>query len=91
MEEIILNGILDEQSKPIFQMHRLKECLELRLVHITRNSAYKDEYQRNEDEIKRMDTELKIARLDKELKFQETDFLENFEIYIQELKGEKNG
>jgi hypothetical protein len=64
----------------------MKECLELRLSLIAKNYSLKDEYEKNEIDILKMETENKIIRLENLLQLRRTEFNQTYDCLIEELK-----
>ena len=55
--------MIDKDIDQIRHLQQLKECLELRLVLIGQNNSIKSEYERNEDDIVRIKTQVELNKL----------------------------
>lgn len=87
MEEIsILNSFIEQDLIAIREMRMLEECLELRLHFLHPNNVNKSEYEKNEDAITRIKTEIEINRLKKIIIQKTHDLNDNLQIYAQELE-----
>ena len=89
MEEVtILNSFIENDLRAIREMRLLEECLELRLHFLHPNNVHKSEYEKNEDAITRIKTEIEINRLKKIIVQKTHDLTDNLKIYAQELEEE---
>lgn len=89
--DLILNDIIEERYKDIVASQKMKECLFVRLSLLKKHYAKKDEFEKNEIDILKMQTAYKIQKLDKIIKDKVDVFNESFERYIEELEfAEKN-
>jgi hypothetical protein len=66
--ESITNDLLSSQSRQIFELEQLKESFMLRLHLINNNKANKSEFEKNEDDILRYETNQKIHILSNKIK-----------------------
>jgi hypothetical protein len=90
MEEIkILNSFIENDLTAIREMRMLEECLELRLHFLHPNNMQKTEFEKNEDTITRIKTEIEINRLKKIIVQKTHDLNDNLKIYAQELQEEE--
>lgn len=55
--------IIEQDLDQIKDMQLLKECLELRLSLIGQNNSLKSEFEKNEDDITRIKTQVEINKL----------------------------
>jgi hypothetical protein len=55
--------IIEQDLDQIKDMQLLKECLELRLSLIGQNNSIKSEFEKNEDDITRIKTQVEINKL----------------------------
>lgn len=87
---MIINSILFNQSNLIFNLSNLRDNLYLKCFYIDYDKSFKTEKELNNTDIEFYETMFKISKLetiiDKELK----DLKENFIIYNQELKINKD-
>lgn len=84
--DLILNDIIEENLKSIYASQKMKECLYLRLSLLKKHYAKKDEFEKNEVDILKMQTAYKIEKLESIIRDKESEFQENFERYIEELE-----
>ena len=84
--DLILNDIIEENLKNIQASQRMKECLYVRLSLLKKHYAKKDEYEKNEVDILKMQTAYKIEQLESIIRDKDNEFQENFERYIEELE-----
>ena len=90
MEEVsILNSFIENDLTAIREMRMLEECLELRLHFLHPNNMQKSEFEKNEDAITRIKTEIEINRLKKIIIQKTHDLNDNLKIYAQELDEEQ--
>ena len=90
MEEVsILNSFIEQDLTAIREMRMLEECLELRLHFLHPNNVVKSEFEKNEDAITRIKTEIEINRLKKIIIQKTHDLNDNLQIYAQELEEEQ--
>ena len=90
MEEVsILNSFIENDLTAIREMRMLEECLELRLHFLHPNNMQKSEFEKNEDAITRIKTEIEINRLKKIIIQKTHDLNDNLKIYAQELDEEE--
>lgn len=81
----IVNEIVESCAIEVFNLEKLKELFELRLALINTNSIYKTDFEKNEIEIQKIQTQIKIEKLEKLIKEKTQDFLDTIRIYTQEL------
>lgn len=87
----MINDILELQLKDIQASERMVECLELRLSLLKTNFAKKDEYEKNEVEILKMQTEAQAERLKILINERKFEFKESYGRLIEELEfADKN-
>lgn len=84
--DLILNDIIEEKFKSIHASQKMKECLYVRLSLLKKHYAKKDEFEKNEVDILKMQTAYKIEQLDPIILDKVTDFNDTFELYIEELE-----
>lgn len=90
MEEVsVLNSFIENDLIAIREMRMLEECLELRLHFLHPNNMQKTEFEKNEDTITRIKTEIEINRLKKIIVQKTHDLNDNLKIYAQELDEEE--
>jgi hypothetical protein len=82
----MINDILELQLKDIQASERMVECLELRLSLLKTNFAKKDEYEKNEVEILKMQTEAQAERLKILINERKFEFKESYGRLIEELE-----
>ena len=88
MNSVIVIKEIESQLKSIEASERMRELLELRLVLLKTNFSGKTDYEKNECEITRLETENKIERLGSIIDIKKSDFQELYEEYIAELEFE---
>jgi hypothetical protein len=82
----ILNDTIEHEMKLIMDLEYLKECFELRLSLLGKNYSLKDEFERNEIDIKRLRTEVSLNKLNLVLNAKKNEFKDLMKIYCQELE-----
>lgn len=82
----IANEIVESQANEIFNLERLRELFELRLALVNTNNVYKTEFEKNEIEIQKIQTEIKLEKLKKIIKEKLQEFSDTMRIYVQELQ-----
>ena len=84
--ETILNNIIEEQLINFFSLQRIKECLQVK-IHLIRDEYYKkNEYERNEIDIERIQCNLSIMKIDKSLSEKKKELQDSVNIYCFALK-----
>ena len=68
---------------------KMKECLEIRLALLFTDYSKKNEFEKNELEILKMETERKIEKLNNLIIQRNMDFQANYEEYIRSLEFDK--
>lgn len=81
----IINEIIESCAIEVFNLEKLKELFELRLALINTNAIYKTDFEKNEIEIQKIQTQIKIEKLEKLIKEKTQEFLDTIRIYTQEL------
>lgn len=81
----IINEIVESCAIEVFNLEKLKELFELRLALINTNAIYKTDFEKNEIEIQKIQTQIKIEKLEKLIKEKTQEFLDTIRIYTQEL------
>lgn len=88
MNSVVIIQIIELQLKSIEASERMRELLEMRLVLLKTNYSNKTEFEKNECEILRLETENKIEKLKSIIAYKTDEFHENYRIYIEELQIE---
>jgi hypothetical protein len=84
--ETIQNNIIEEQLINFFSLQRIKECLQVK-IHLIRDEYYKkNEYERNEIDIERIQCNLSIMKIDKSLLEKNKELQDSVNIYCFALK-----
>jgi hypothetical protein len=84
--ETIQNNIIEEQLINFFSLQRIKECLQLK-IHLIRDEYYKkNEYERNEIDMQRIQCNLSIMKIDKSLLEKNKELQDSINIYSFALK-----
>jgi hypothetical protein len=84
--ETIQNNIIEEQLINFFSLQRIKECLQVK-IHLIRDEYYKkNEYERNEIDIERIQCNLSIMKIDKSLLEKNKELQDSLNIYCFALK-----
>jgi hypothetical protein len=84
--ETIQNNIIEEQLINFFSLQRIKECLQVK-IHLIRDEYYKkNEYERNEIDIERIQCNLSIMKIDKSLSEKKKELQDSVNIYCFALK-----
>ena len=86
---VVISNLVSEDQNAIRELRLLEECLELRLHLLNSDGALKSEYDKNEDTITRIKSEIELNKLKKVIQQKTFDFQENFRSHIIEL--EQNG
>jgi hypothetical protein len=68
---------------------KMKECLEIRLALLFTDYSKKNEFEKNELEILKMETERKIEKLNNLIIQRNMDFQADYEEYIRSLEFDK--
>lgn len=84
--DLILNDIIECKFKSIHSSQKMKECLYVRLSLLKKHYAKKDEFEKNEVDILKMQTAYKIEQLEPIILDKVKDFNDTFELYIEELE-----
>ena len=84
--ENIQNKIVENQMLNIFNLRRIKECLELK-IHLIRDDYYnKNEYERNEIDMQRIQCNMSIMKIEKALFDNNKELQDSMSIYCFALK-----
>jgi hypothetical protein len=84
--ENIQNQIVEDQMLNIFNLRRIKECLELK-IHLIRDDYYnKNEYERNEIDMQRIQCNMSIMKIEKALFDKNKELQDSMSIYCFALK-----
>jgi hypothetical protein len=84
--ENIQNQIVENQMLNIFNLRRIKECLELK-IHLIRDDYYnKNEYERNEIDMQRIQCNMSIMKIEKALIDKNKELQDSMNIYCFALK-----
>lgn len=86
---VLISSLVSDDQNAIRELRLLEECLELRLHLLNTDSALKSEYEKNEDLITRIKTEIELNKLKKVIQQKTFDLQENFRSHLIEL--EQNG
>ena len=86
---VVISNLVSDDQSAIRELRLLEECLELKLHLLNADSALKSEYDKNEDLITRIKTEIELNKLKKVIQQKTFDFQENFRSHLIEL--EQNG
>jgi hypothetical protein len=86
---VVISNLVSDDQNAIRELRLLEECLELRLHLLNSDGALKSEYDKNEDTITRIKSEIELNKLKKVIQQKTFDFQENFRSHIIEL--EQNG
>jgi hypothetical protein len=76
--ESITEDLLDSQTRKIFELEKLKESLMLRLHLLNQNKANKTEYEKNEDDILRYETNQRIYSITEKINLRKKEICSLF-------------
>lgn len=91
---MILNRIIEDQLKQVFNLEYLLECYELRIKLCKENYVEKSEFEKNETELLIFKTNHHIATTKKLIRQSKSELNDTLKIYfqeLQELKQNQNG
>jgi hypothetical protein len=88
---VVISSLVSDDQNAIRELRLLEECLELRLHLLNTDGAVKSEFEKNEDSIVRIKTEIELNKLKKLITQKTFDLQENFRSHIIELEQEQNG
>lgn len=88
MNSVVVWNTIEHQLKSIEASERMRELLEIRLLLLKTNYSFRSEFDKNEVEILRLETENKIEKLKNIILNKTTDFNDLFTEYIEELQTE---
>jgi len=86
--ETIQNENIELQMKSIFNLQNIQECLQLKIHLMNWNLNSKNEYERNEIDIQRIQCEISIAKIKKALAEKNKELQDSMQIYAFALKNE---
>jgi len=78
--------LIEQDLDQIREMQLLKECLELRLSLIGQNNSLKSEFEKNEDDITRIKTQVEINKLNALIVQKTFDIRDNLKMLEMEEK-----
>jgi hypothetical protein len=84
--ETIQNNIIEEQLINFFSLQRIKECLQVKIHLIRDEYCKKNEYERNEIDMQRIQCNLSIMKIDKSLLEKNKELQDSLNIYCFALK-----
>lgn len=87
--ETIQNENIDLQMKSIFNLQNIKECLQLKIHLIKVDFKFKNEYEKNEIDIQRIQCEMSIAKINKVLIEKNKELQDSIQIYAFALKNDE--
>jgi hypothetical protein len=64
MSEVELNPVLEYKMKQIFNLQKIKDCYELRVKLLRSDLHSKNEFERNEIDIKEIEAQSAILKID---------------------------
>ena len=80
--------LLNIQTSQIFELEKLKECLLLRLHLLNQNNANKSEFERNETDILRCETNQKIYSISEKIKSKKKEICSFYLLLESQHKSE---
>ncbi len=84
----IQNENIELQMKSIFNLQNIKECLQLK-IHLIKNAYQeKNEYEKNEIDMQRIQCEISISKINKALFEKNKELQDSMMIYAFALKNE---
>jgi hypothetical protein len=86
--ETIQNENIELQMKSIFNLQNIQECLQLKIHLMNWDFKSKNEYERNEIDIQRVQCEISIAKIKKALAEKNKELQDSMQIYAFALKNE---
>lgn len=81
--------MISDSMMDLSASEKMKECLEIRLALLFTDYSKKNEFEKNELEILKMETERKIEKLNNLIIQRNMDFQANYEEYIRSLEFDK--
>jgi hypothetical protein len=81
-------ALLDIQTSKIFELEKLKECFLLRLHLLNQNNANKNEFERNETDILRYETNQKVYSISEKIKLQKKEICSFYLLLESQQKSE---
>jgi len=89
--ETIIDANIERDLMAICNLQYVKECLELRLALIGQNNSLKSEFEKNEDDILRVKTQIEIDKFQSIIVQKTFDMNDNFKMLELEYNTNKNG
>jgi hypothetical protein len=86
--ETIQNENIELQMKSVFNLQNIQECLQLKIHLMNWDIKSKNEYERNEIDIQRIQCEMSIAKIKKVLGEKNKELQDSMQIYAFALKNE---
>jgi hypothetical protein len=86
--ETIQNENIELQMKTIFNLQNIKECLQLKIRLVKNYYQEKNEYEKNEIDIQRIQCEISISKINKALFDKNKELQDSMVIYSFALKNE---
>ncbi len=86
--ETIQNENIELQMKSMFNLQNIQECLQLKIHLMNWDLNSKNEYERNEIDIQRIQCEMSIAKIKKALAEKNKELQDSMQIYAFALKNE---
>lgn len=81
--------MISDSMMDLSASERMKECLEIRLALLFTDYSKKNEFEKNELEILKMETERKIEKINNLIIQRNMDFQADYEEYIRSLEFDK--
>jgi hypothetical protein len=81
-----MEEIYRSQIQHIFMLDMVYECLLIRLKMIRNGYADKNEYERNEVNLLKFETELKVAKIKNDIALNLTRFTDFYDTYLSEVQ-----
>lgn len=81
MMEMELNPVIDYKIKQIFNLQKIKDCYELRIKLLRADLQSKNEFERNEIDIKQIEAQSAILKIDEKTRELNKELKEAWTIY----------
>ena len=81
MEQIELNPVLEYKMKQIFNLQKIKDCYELRVKLLRGDLQSKNEFERNEIDIKQIESQSAILKIDEKTRELNKELKDAWTIY----------
>jgi hypothetical protein len=85
--EAMMNDLLNSQTRQIFELEQLKECFLLRLHLLNQNNANKSEFEKNEADILRFETNQKVFSITEKIKAKKKELCSFFLLLEEQNKS----